>query len=176
MVVGGYFPNWAQYRAHPYGPFTPGNVTDDLAKTMTHFFYGFIAFCPPPGETDLPYWVTQLGACKGKQPYDLTTLEPNDVKFIPEAVALKSKNPKLKVVASIGGWNFPSHYWSKAVSTAAGRTYLTKSVIDFVNKNMFDGIDIDWEYPCSAKRTNLVKITCQKFDKVNDAGGDCVSG
>jgi GH18 family chitinase len=30
-------------------------------------------------------------------------------------VAFKQQNPKLKVIASIGGWNFPSSFFSEAV-------------------------------------------------------------
>jgi len=46
---------------------------------------------------------------------DFTTLEWDDDKFIASVVNMKSANPRLKVVASIGGWNFPSAYFSRAV-------------------------------------------------------------
>ena len=74
-LVGAYFPNWAQYRAKPY-TYTPTEMAP-IVSTLTHLFYGFIAFCPPADQPQ-PYWVTQLGACQGKKPYDLTTLEPKD--------------------------------------------------------------------------------------------------
>lgn len=35
------------------------------------------------------------------------------------------------------------------------------------------GIDLDWEYPCSPKRNNPVKISCSKFQSVDDTGGSC---
>jgi GH18 family chitinase len=35
------------------------------------------------------------------------------------------------------------------------------------------GIDLDWEYPCSPKRENPVKISCSKFQSVDDTGGSC---
>jgi len=87
-----------------------------IAPSLTHLYYGFVAFCPTP-DMPQPYWVTELHACKGKQPYDLTTLEPKDVKFIPEMMNLKSGSPNMKVIASVGGWNFPSAFYSAAVKT-----------------------------------------------------------
>ena len=36
-----------------------------------------------------------------------------------------------------------------------------------------DGIDIDWEYPCSPPRTDEVEMNCGFFRPVPDAGGNC---
>ena len=44
---------------------------------------------------------------------DFATLEWDDDKFIASIVNMKSSNPKLKVIASVGGWNFPSSYFSR---------------------------------------------------------------
>ncbi|GAA5785692.1 hypothetical protein GCM10007860_30190 [Chitiniphilus shinanonensis] len=76
---------------------------------------------------------------------------------------LKKKYPNLKVLISLGGWN-----WSKGFSDAAlpaNRDAFIKSCIDaYIKGNVpdkngkvvpglaagvFDGIDIDWEYPAS---------------------------
>jgi chitinase len=59
---------------------------------------------------------------------------------------LKTKNPDLKVLVSIGGWS-----WSKGFSDAAltekSRQKFAKSCAVFVEKYNLDGIDLDWEYP-----------------------------
>ncbi|MFC9326738.1 glycosyl hydrolase family 18 protein [Kitasatospora sp. NPDC057015] len=75
---------------------------------------------------------------------------------------LKAKNPKLKILISLGGWTY-SKYFSDAAATDASRKKLVSSCIDmFIKGNLpvdagyggagsaagiFDGIDIDWEYP-----------------------------
>jgi chitinase len=75
---------------------------------------------------------------------------------------LKAKYPNLKVLVSLGGWTY-SKYFSDAAATAAGRQALVSSCIDMYIKgnlpvhqgmggpgtgaNIFDGIDVDWEWP-----------------------------
>ncbi|MFE7512444.1 glycoside hydrolase family 18 protein [Streptomyces sp. NPDC057540] len=77
---------------------------------------------------------------------------------------LKAKNPGLKVMISLGGWSGSAHF-SDAVRTDAGRKALVASCIDtYIKGNLpvdgarggagaaagvFDGIDLDWEWPGS---------------------------
>jgi chitinase len=77
---------------------------------------------------------------------------------------LKAKHPNLKILLSLGGWTY-SKYFSDAAATAASRQKLVGSCIDmFIKGNVpasggfggpgtaagiFDGFDIDWEYPGS---------------------------
>ncbi|MFE2329529.1 glycosyl hydrolase family 18 protein [Streptomyces sp. NPDC059385] len=78
---------------------------------------------------------------------------------------LKAKYPHLKINISIGGWTY-SKYFSDAAKTDASRKKLVSSCIDqYIKGNLpveggyggagsaagiFDGIDIDWEYPGSS--------------------------
>ena len=59
----------------------------------------------------------------------------------------KSQNADLKVVLSIGGWNFPSNFFSGMVSDKASRTTFINSAMQSMSQYGFDGIDLDWEFP-----------------------------
>ncbi len=77
---------------------------------------------------------------------------------------LKKKHPNLKILLSLGGWTY-SKYFSDVAATAASRQKLVSSCVDmFIKGNLpasggfggagtgagiFDGFDIDWEYPGS---------------------------
>ena len=141
---------------------------------LTHVFYGFLFFCPPADEKQ-PYWVTEDHYCKGKQEYDLIGAEPKDDEYLKTMTTWKSLKPDLKIIGSIGGWNFPSSFFSKAVRTATSRAKFTDAVIAYTGAHKLDGIEIDWEHPCSSPRTNPVQITCDKFEEVVDIGGHCSS-
>ncbi|QLG88270.1 glycoside hydrolase family 18 protein [Chitinibacter bivalviorum] len=76
---------------------------------------------------------------------------------------LKKKYPNLKVVISLGGWNWSKHFSDAALP--ANRESFVKSCVDaYIKGNVpdkngkvvagmaagvFDGFDIDWEYPGS---------------------------
>ncbi len=60
---------------------------------------------------------------------------------------LKKKNPDLKYSFSVGGWTL-SGFFSDMVKNQNMRKEFIDSAIDFMKRfPMFDGIDIDWEYP-----------------------------
>lgn len=165
--MGAYFANWAQYHTAPYT-----HKAADLAPIAprTDFVYfGFAYFCPPSGTADMPYWaVAPFGSCDSNSEYEIMLVEKND----PDTLkTLTSQGPK--VILSIGGWNFPSSYFSKMVSSSESRSKFINSAKSFIQKNGLAGIDIDWEFPCSPSRSDPVKITCDKFRQTQDEGGNC---
>ena len=73
----------------------------------------------------------------------------------------KEINPELKIVLSIGGWGADG--FSDAALTQESRNKFVDSVMEFVVINNFDGVDIDWEYPCN----NQAGIKIRKEDREN---------
>jgi len=61
------------------------------------------------------------------------------------------------------------------MSSHANRAMFIKAIQAFTGTYGFDGVDIDWEYPCSEPRTDPVKISCWTFDETKDNGGNCPS-
>lgn len=64
-----------------------------------------------------------------------------------EIVALKDKNPALKVLLSIGGWGRGN--FTPVAADENKRKIFAQSCRDFCEQYGIDGIDIDWEFPGS---------------------------
>jgi chitinase len=59
--------------------------------------------------------------------------------------SLKSKNPQLKVLLSVGGWE--AEGFSDAALSAASRATFADSIVALLRGHSLDGVDLDWEYP-----------------------------
>jgi chitinase len=59
--------------------------------------------------------------------------------------ALRMRNPRLKILVSIGGWGADG--FSDAASTDTSRATFAQSVDELIVRHGLDGIDLDWEYP-----------------------------
>lgn len=126
-----YYGSWAVYRPGA-GKF---DVEDLDPFICTHIIYGFAG----------------LG-------YDNTIISLDPYNDLPENwgkgamvrfTGLKSQNPELKAILAIGGWNEGSEKYSKMVSIPSERAKFTSSVVEFLLKYNFDGLDFDWEYPAN---------------------------
>jgi chitinase len=69
-----------------------------------------------------------------------------DTLTIKKLVELKSRNPKMKVILSLGGWT-GCETCSPVFATEANRIEFAKSVKQLNDYFHTDGIDLDWEYP-----------------------------
>lgn len=122
----------------------------------------------------MPYWaVPPYGACTDATAYTLLSVDDSDLPALAALTGMKASNPQLRVLLSVGGWNFPSHFFSKMASSAASRATFAASVASWLASTGADGVSLDWESPCSAPRTAEVEIACADFRVVADAGGSC---
>lgn len=124
-----YFGSWATYRT--------GNgaiAISDLDPTLcTHMIYGFAGLLEDGEVNILDPWndLTDGGGKGGFSKF-------ND---------LRKRNPKMKTLIAIGGWNEGSERYSNVVANATLRSNFVKSIVKFVQRYNFDGCDMDWEYP-----------------------------
>ncbi len=72
--------------------------------------------------------------------------DANDSATIKKLVSLKKKNPRLKVLLSLGGWG-GCKTCSPVFSSEKGRKEFAASVKEVNSYFGTDGIDLDWEYP-----------------------------
>ncbi|MFD4992999.1 glycosyl hydrolase family 18 protein [Cellulosimicrobium cellulans] len=135
-----------------------GNVTTDLVCDIADV----------PGEGDpLNDFVAQVAAKdsvdgKADKPGQKLAGNFNQLK------KLKAVSPDTKILISLGGWTWSDNF-SEAASTAEGRTALVDSCLDLyidgdlpvvdgkggpgAAAGIFDGIDIDWEWPVTGGET-----------------------
>ncbi|NMO94444.1 glycoside hydrolase family 18 protein [Paenibacillus lemnae] len=74
---------------------------------------------------------------------------------------IKRGHPELTLLLSVGGWSAGG--FSEAASTEAGRQSMAASAVRVLNEFPFDGIDLDWEYPCYGE----AEIESRPEDKQN---------
>ncbi len=86
----------------------------------------------------------------------------------PELIALAHSNG-VRVVVSAGGWGNSSGFSSIAANGDA-RAKFAGNLKEFCLQNGYDGVDIDWEYPKSSDRNNLVQMIRQIRDSLSSTG------
>ena len=124
-----YFTNWAQYRPTS-GKFMPEQIDPSLC---THIIY---AFAKVVDDRLVAYEWNDEDTQYSKGLYS-------------KIIELKKQNPRLKVLIGVGGWNHGPEPFSLMVHDDLKRANFIRHCVDFIQKNRFDGLDLDWEYPGS---------------------------
>lgn len=178
-VLAGYFEEWSIYYANY-------NLADleanGSAARLSHLFYAF-ANVTPTGCAIADAWAdfenSNLPPVGGIA--DTWPLFGN----FAELQKLHTLHPKLKILISVGGASGNNTAaFAAAAASAAGRKALASSCIDmFITGNvgndwngditapgLFDGFNIDWEFPTAANKRNYT-LLLQEFRKQLDAMG-----
>ena len=121
--------------------FTPADIP---AEKLTHVNYAF-GLIDEDGRAMLPDAEADV-----EQPYPGDSDDPAALKGnFHQLALLKERHPHLKTLISMGGWTGSGRF-SDAVATEQKRRAFVASCIElFLTRwpGVFDGIDIDWEYP-----------------------------
>jgi chitinase len=164
-IFGGYFEEWGiNYAGYNIADLQKNGVADEL----THLIYAFGNVTPtsPPAcaiaDPVAAYQNSSLPSVNGK-PY--TAPLYGNFGAIQQ---LKGLHPTLKVLISLGGQAGNVAGFVTAAATPAGRAALASSCIDmFVKGNLaagvtapglFDGFNIDWEFPGAADKLNFTAL------------------
>ena len=174
----GYFIEWGIY-ARAY--LVKNVATSGSAMKLTHINYAFSNAVPDANQQVkcqlFDEWADYQKPWSAAESVDGQAVSwPNPVLGnFQQLKALKALYPNLKVLISVGGWT-GSKYFSDAALTPASRAAFVQSCIDlFIRGNLpnpgwggmggsgaaagiFDGIDLDWEWPGSEGNTgNIVR-------------------
>ena len=139
-------------------------VTSGAAARITHLMYAFgkptatgCAVSDREADYEKPYDAAESvdGKADGTEPH---VLRGN----FGQLMKLKAAYPRLKVLISLGGWTLSSHFSEAASSAAARQAFVASCVGLFIKGDLgngisiaglFDGIDVDWEYPGACGKT-----------------------
>ncbi len=141
----GYFTDWGVYGRQYF----PKNLeTSGSAAKVTHINYAFgnvqngqCTMGDSYADTDMAY--TAANSVSGVAD---TWDQPLRGAFN-QLRQLKAKHPNLKILWSFGGWTWSGGFGQAAQNPAAFADSCYKLVEDPRWADVFDGIDIDWEYP-----------------------------
>jgi chitinase len=134
--VVGYLASWG---AHTKG----ASIAALPARQLTHIFYAF-ALIASDGSVALGDRCVDVGAC-GRG----ATLPVRPRGNFGELKLLKARNPHLKLNISVGGWGGSARFSDAALTDSARRRFSESAIDLFIRRwpGLFDGIDIDWEFP-----------------------------
>jgi len=133
----GYYAGWTRKTKD----FTPLDIPADK---LTHINYAF-GLIDEDGRAMLQDAKADIGQAHVAASPDPGNLEGN----FQDLRLLKERHPHLQTLISMGGWTGSGRF-SDAVATEEKRRDFVASCIDlFLTRwpGVFDGIDIDWEYP-----------------------------
>jgi chitinase len=164
----GYYAGWTAPKLPP----TAANID---ARALTVLNYAFLDICwdgrhGHPESGGLAPCIDAGGRTTPPRDGALVLgnleLDPRNLAALRE---LRKVNPDLALVASVGGWTWSNRFSDMAASPQTRADFI-ESVVAFLRRQAFDGIDLDWEYPGEIGVPCPPAHTCQRpEDKRNFA-------
>ncbi|KAL1957767.1 hypothetical protein VTO42DRAFT_5485 [Malbranchea cinnamomea] len=120
--------------------------------------------CGTMKPEDIPLgWYTHINfafALVNPKTFHIDPMDPDTASLYTRVTALKSRQPGLEVWIAIGGWamNDPGPYrmaFSDMAKSEKNQDAFFESLITFMQRYNFDGVDIDWEYPVADDRGGI---------------------
>ncbi|GMA59637.1 glycosyl hydrolase family 18 protein [Alicyclobacillus fastidiosus] len=131
--IVGYYANWDTYSGY--------QVSDIPANELNVINYAF-AVIDSDGKIALSDPYADIGQSSSGDSSDANAIKGN----FGQLIKLKKRYPNLKTIISVGGWRNSAQF-SQVAATQKSRDTFADSVVQFIKKYDFDGVDIDWEYP-----------------------------
>ncbi len=132
--IVGYYASWSAYKG-----FYPDNIAVDY---LTHFVYAF-ANISDNGTVILGDPCIDVGDCSRDDQFEVRDGNLDRLKN------LKKHHAHLKMLVAIGGWNWSKRF-SDVALTQQSRERFVQSAIEVLLDpwpDLFDGFDLDWEFP-----------------------------
>jgi chitinase len=174
--IVGYFPQWGIYSNY----FVKNVITSGSARLLTQLNYAFadvqhnrcVSFDP---------WADYQSPFAADQTVDgqADSADPNAVLGnFHQLKELKKLHPQLRMVMAIGGASADPNAFSSAALPAHRKAFVKSCVDMYVRGNfapglhqpgIFDGFDIDWEFPASnADKLNFTALLAEFRDQLDD--------
>ena len=110
--------------------------------------------------------------------FEIMPTDPRDEDLYKDFTKLKSAG-KLETWISVGGFDFTTfnpRAWTDMVGSIHHRQSFIRSIVAFMEKYGFQGIDLDWEYPVDAKRGGHASDMVNLVQLIADMRSDSVFG
>lgn len=175
-----YYPQWGLYGGYPFpGYFVKNLITSGAAPRLTHLNYAFANVVDNQCQS-FDTWADFQDPLSADETVDgqPDSLAPNAfVGNFHQLQELKRLYPNLHIVISIGGGSADPNAFSSA-AVPENREAFVKSCIDmYIHGNfapgihepgIFDGIDIDWEFPATTEDEANFTALLREFRKQLD--------
>jgi chitinase len=161
--IVGYYTSWGVYAKG----FRVKHLKDNgSAERLTHILYAFAKITPEGTCALIDPWAEHGIRFTAEESVDGVAdawWPPQLAGNFNQLQKLKAEFPNIKLLISIGGWSFSDRFSDVALTQASRETFVASCVDMFIRGNfgseigpvpgLFDGIDLDWEYPGACGNT-----------------------